>query len=198
MRPGPGGALRPRGRGPYLLLLLSVVGLDQATKWLVDRSMDLHESRVVVEGLMSLTYVQNRGAAFGVLSDAQLPYQSILFSLISIAALARSLRQAVGDQPTCLMRLPLGWSGELWDLTHPLDYLGYDGGGGIGSGPGMAIGAAIAGIIASVGRSSGGSIAIARYMMNLCASNPQASARPPHARTNTNVSTAARLMLEIL
>ena len=79
--------MRARGRRPYLLLLLSVVGLDQATKWLVDRSMDLHESRNVVEGLMSLTYVQNRGAAFGVLSDAQLPYQSILFSLISVAAL---------------------------------------------------------------------------------------------------------------
>lgn len=63
---------------------------------------------------------------------------------ISIATLARCLRSAAGDQPTCLMRLPLGWSGELWEFTHPLDYLGYDGGGGIGSGPGMAIGSAIA------------------------------------------------------
>jgi signal peptidase II len=75
------------GRGPYLMLLLAVVGLDQATKWLVDHLMDLHESRVVVERLVSLTYVQNRGAAFGVFSDAQLPYQSLLFSLVGVAAL---------------------------------------------------------------------------------------------------------------
>ena len=74
-------------RRPYFLMMLAVVGLDQATKWLVDRVMDLHESRVVIEGLLSLTYVQNRGAAFGVLSDAELPYQAILFSLVSILAL---------------------------------------------------------------------------------------------------------------
>jgi thiamine pyrophosphate-dependent acetolactate synthase large subunit-like protein len=42
------------------------------------------------------------------------------------------------------MRLPLSWSGEFWDFKHPLDFLGYDGGAGIGSGPGMAIGSALA------------------------------------------------------
>jgi len=76
----------PRRR-PYFLLLGAVVAFDQITKWLVDRLMDLHESRVLVEGLVSLTYVRNRGAAFGVFSDAELPHQSILFSLVSIAAL---------------------------------------------------------------------------------------------------------------
>jgi thiamine pyrophosphate-dependent acetolactate synthase large subunit-like protein len=32
----------------------------------------------------------------------------------------------------------------LWPHRHPLDYLGKDGGGGVGSGPGIAIGAALA------------------------------------------------------
>ncbi len=63
---------------------------------------------------------------------------------ISMAQLAAQLRQAVQGQDVCLIRLPLGWSGELWHFDHPLDYLGYDGGGGIGSGPGMAVGAALA------------------------------------------------------
>jgi hypothetical protein len=63
---------------------------------------------------------------------------------ISIASLARALKQAVGNDEVCLIRLPLGWSGEMWDFRHPLDYLGYDGGGGIGSGPGMTVGAALA------------------------------------------------------
>nr|MBF0683684.1 thiamine pyrophosphate-binding protein [Pseudomonas sp.] len=63
---------------------------------------------------------------------------------LTVPALASVLRTAIGDQKTCLMRLPLSWSGDMWDFRHPLDFLGYDGGGGIGSGPGMAIGSALA------------------------------------------------------
>jgi thiamine pyrophosphate-dependent acetolactate synthase large subunit-like protein len=62
----------------------------------------------------------------------------------SIPALAAALRRATAGRAVTLMRLPLGWSGGLWPFRHPLDYLGYDGGGGIGSGPGMAVGAALA------------------------------------------------------
>jgi thiamine pyrophosphate-dependent acetolactate synthase large subunit-like protein len=58
--------------------------------------------------------------------------------------MAQSLQRATAGHRPCLIRLPLGWSGDLWDFEHPLDYLGYDGGGGIGSGPGMAVGAALA------------------------------------------------------
>src|SRR5690606_16288654 len=36
------------------------------------------------------------------------------------------------------------WNGDFWPVRHPLDYLGIDGGGGVGSGPGMAVGAAMA------------------------------------------------------
>ena len=63
---------------------------------------------------------------------------------ISVKALAEALLEAVGNGPTCLVRAPLSWSGEYWPVRHPLDFLGYDGGGGIGSGPGMAVGAALA------------------------------------------------------
>jgi thiamine pyrophosphate-dependent acetolactate synthase large subunit-like protein len=58
--------------------------------------------------------------------------------------LGNALRDALGDEPACLVRLPLGWSGADLEATHPLDYLGMDGGAGIGSGPGMAVGAALA------------------------------------------------------
>jgi thiamine pyrophosphate-dependent acetolactate synthase large subunit-like protein len=63
---------------------------------------------------------------------------------MTVPILAGTLRRALGEQKVCLMRLPLSWSGDLWDFAHPLDFLGYDGGGGIGSGPGMAIGSALA------------------------------------------------------
>ena len=60
--------------------------------------------------------------------------------------LAEALRDALAsaDAPACLVRLPLGWAGADLEAGHPLDYLGLDGGAGIGSGPGMAVGAALA------------------------------------------------------
>ncbi len=63
---------------------------------------------------------------------------------ISVPLLAATLRAALGGADACLIRTPLSWAGHLWPLEHPLDLLGYDGGGGIGSGLGMAIGGALA------------------------------------------------------
>jgi signal peptidase II len=76
-----------RRRAGDFLVIIAVVLLDQATKLLVDGLMALHESRVVIEGLVHLTYVRNRGAAFGLFSDADLPFQSVLFSAVSLLAL---------------------------------------------------------------------------------------------------------------
>jgi thiamine pyrophosphate-dependent acetolactate synthase large subunit-like protein len=44
----------------------------------------------------------------------------------------------------CLSKLPLGWNGAYRHFRHPLDYLGADGGGGVGAGPGLTVGAALA------------------------------------------------------
>ena len=74
-------------RSFYVWISAGIVLLDQATKLLVDRWMALHESLDVIDGFLRLTYVRNRGAAFGILSDAELPYQAALFSLLSLGAL---------------------------------------------------------------------------------------------------------------
>jgi thiamine pyrophosphate-dependent acetolactate synthase large subunit-like protein len=63
---------------------------------------------------------------------------------LRVADVAAVLRQHVAPGDVTLLRLPLSWSGEMWDFEGPLDYLGFDGGGGIGSGPGMAVGGALA------------------------------------------------------
>lgn len=59
-------------------------------------------------------------------------------------SLARLLWQAVQDKAPTLIRAPLSWTGDDWPMDDPLSFLGYDGGGGIGSGPGMAVGGALA------------------------------------------------------
>jgi thiamine pyrophosphate-dependent acetolactate synthase large subunit-like protein len=57
---------------------------------------------------------------------------------------ARALRSEVGETPVTFPALARSWPHDLWPQRHPLDYLGKDGGGGIGSGPGLAVGAALA------------------------------------------------------
>jgi thiamine pyrophosphate-dependent acetolactate synthase large subunit-like protein len=63
---------------------------------------------------------------------------------LALAHLATELKQTVGDRPVSLTHLPISWSGGWWDFNHPLDYLGSDGGGGLGGGPGISVGAALA------------------------------------------------------
>jgi signal peptidase II len=75
------------GRRVYLLVAAGVVVADQITKRMVARMIELHDSHEIVPGLASLTHVRNRGAAFGFLSNADLPYQSVLFSVLSLVAL---------------------------------------------------------------------------------------------------------------
>jgi thiamine pyrophosphate-dependent acetolactate synthase large subunit-like protein len=61
-----------------------------------------------------------------------------------LAEMARVTTETLAPHRPSYARLPLGWPGEYCRFAHPLDYIGFDGGGGIGSGPGMTIGAAIA------------------------------------------------------
>ena len=58
--------------------------------------------------------------------------------------LARVTTETLAPHNPSYLRLPLGWPGEFYRFAHPQDYIGFDGGGGIGSGPGMAVGAALA------------------------------------------------------
>jgi signal peptidase II len=74
-------------RLPCLVTMLAVLLADQVTKWLVVRSLELHEYRPLLDGLLSLSHVRNRGAAFGILSDADLPFQAAALSALSLAAL---------------------------------------------------------------------------------------------------------------
>ena len=51
---------------------------------------------------------------------------------------------AAGKRDVSLTHLPLGWNGASWHFRHPLDYIGFNGGGGVGAGPGISVGAALA------------------------------------------------------
>jgi thiamine pyrophosphate-dependent acetolactate synthase large subunit-like protein len=63
---------------------------------------------------------------------------------LTLQSIAAALESATRDLKVCYTRVPLGWNGAYLHWRHPLDYLGHDGGAGIGSGPGMTVGAALA------------------------------------------------------
>jgi signal peptidase II len=68
-------------------IIPTVIVLDQIAKGVLKRFLELHEYRPLVDGLLSLSHVRNRGAAFGILSEAGLPYQGVLLSVVSLFAL---------------------------------------------------------------------------------------------------------------
>ncbi|HUZ71362.1 MAG TPA: thiamine pyrophosphate-dependent enzyme [Stellaceae bacterium] len=63
---------------------------------------------------------------------------------IAVPMLAQAMQKAVAGRQITLIRHPLSFAGHLWPIKHPLDFLGSDGGGGVGSGPGTSVGAALA------------------------------------------------------
>jgi len=64
--------------------------------------------------------------------------------VVSIRGIADTLAAASQGMEICIARLTLGWNGAYRHFHHPLDYLGSDGGGGVGAGPGNTVGIALA------------------------------------------------------
>jgi thiamine pyrophosphate-dependent acetolactate synthase large subunit-like protein len=63
---------------------------------------------------------------------------------LTVDHMAAALREAIKDRETSLAHVSLSWNGASIPFRHPLDYLGSDGGGGVGGGPGISVGAALA------------------------------------------------------
>ena len=64
--------------------------------------------------------------------------------VLSMNMLAETTTEMLAVYEPSYIRLPLGWPGDYCRFSNALDYVGFDGGGGIGSGPGMAVGSAMA------------------------------------------------------
>jgi len=62
---------------------------------------------------------------------------------ISVEAIGVMVAALQREGPVSVIRSPIAGLGPTVVYRHPLDFLGLDGGGGIGSGPGMAVGAAL-------------------------------------------------------
>jgi signal peptidase II len=102
-----------------LLAIVTAVSLllDQLTKLYVDARFELYESVPVIEGWFHLTYIRNRGAAFGILSSGALriPF-FIAIATVALLAILWYLRSLRADQKLAAFALALIFSGALGNL----------------------------------------------------------------------------------
>lgn len=70
-----------------LSLLLLVIGLDQLTKIWIVKSFLLYESLEVIPGFFNLTYLTNKGAAFGFLAGVTSTWRHYFFLVLASVAL---------------------------------------------------------------------------------------------------------------
>lgn len=101
-----------------LALVSSVIlVLDQITKLYVDANFRLHESIPVIDGLFNLTYVRNKGAAFGIFADSavRIPF-FITVSIIAMLGILWYLSRLRNDQRLAVFSLSLVFAGAVGNL----------------------------------------------------------------------------------
>ncbi len=102
-----------------ILAIISVVilALDQATKLYVDANFRLHESMPVIRGFFNLTYVRNKGAAFGILADnaVRIPF-FITVSIVAMLGILWYIRRIRNDQKLAVFSLSLVFAGAFGNL----------------------------------------------------------------------------------
>jgi acetolactate synthase-1/2/3 large subunit len=99
------------------------------------------EPDVVVHSLLAALGPRTLPVTASIARTTSTRVRSDVFSLGDIAD---GISVMLEQRATTIVRLPIGWSWANVHIGEPLDYLGYDGGAGIGSGPGVAVGAALA------------------------------------------------------
>jgi signal peptidase II len=114
-----------RVRLVLLALSAGVVLLDYATKRLVEGSLAEHIPYAVLPGILQLTRVHNRGAAFGLLNTANLPHQPLIFAVVSLVALTAMLVYSLRLPATRYLpqtALSLIFGGAIGNLIDRLRY----------------------------------------------------------------------------
>ena len=84
---------------------------------------------------------------------------------MSLWDMAMTVRDFAKKQPVTFARLPIGWPGEAYEFDGPLSFMGNDGGGAVGTGPGHTIGAALA--LKDAGRLTIGVLGDGDYLMGV-------------------------------
>ena len=118
----------------FLLVILAVVGLDQASKLWIVHHFGLYDSQVVIPGFFNLTYLTNNGAAFSILAGQPALWRQAFFigaaslALVLIVIARRGYASLSGWYNLALALIAGGGIGNLIDrvrLGHVIDFLDF-------------------------------------------------------------------------
>lgn len=106
-----------------LVITLITIVLDQATKLYIARTLPLHTMIRVIDNFFTITYLRNKGAAFGMLADSswRLPF-FILVSLIAAVVIFFVIRRLRDDQTLAASALSLVFAGALGNFIDRVAY----------------------------------------------------------------------------
>jgi len=106
-----------------ILLTLCIIVLDQLTKSMILGKFKLGESISVIFNYFNITYVQNRGAAFGLLAQANPEFRVPFFIIVPVVALitiAYIFRKLPEDDKKLSIALSLVIAGAVGNLIDRL------------------------------------------------------------------------------
>jgi len=92
----------------FFITIFTVLIFDKITKSIVKNTFYLGESRKVIGNFFRLTYIENTGIAFGILSDWSHPIKSILLFVLSIFALIFLISIYIKSEKKFLTQLTFG------------------------------------------------------------------------------------------
>ena len=113
--------IKKRGPWDYILytaLILVGIALDQLTKWLAVKFLAPVDTVPIIEGVIHLTYVENPGAAFGMLKDA--PWVFNTLSVVAIVAILLYLYAGHAQNKLYAVSLAMIASGGIGNMIDRL------------------------------------------------------------------------------
>ncbi len=108
-----------------ILMVVTVVtvALDQVTKLYISRTLPLHTMIGVIENFFTITYLRNKGAAFGMLATSpwRLPF-FILVSTVAVVVIFTVIKKLRDDQKLATLALSLVLAGAVGNLIDRISY----------------------------------------------------------------------------
>ena len=106
----------------WIAIIVATVILDQVTKWLAVVYLKGGDSVSIIGEILHFTYVENRGAAFGMMKDSRWVFMVI--SVIAIGALIFYLIRFKPTSPLALISLAMIAGGGIGNMIDRV-WLGY-------------------------------------------------------------------------
>ena len=111
------GAAKAKWAAP---IVVTVVALDQATKWVVQTTMELHDRIGVLGDAIRLTYIRNPGAAFGIHAGSNSRLIFLGISIVALGILAGLYRYTAAGDRLRLISISLIAGGAIGNIIDRL------------------------------------------------------------------------------